>query len=317
MFCQAARGIPAVLSFGEILWDVFGDKEVIGGAPFNVAAHLARLGIRSSTYSRVGRDLRGARAMQCVHRFGINDRWLQSDAERPTGWVSITLDRSGQPTFRIGSDTAWDAIEPPTTASVADLRAESFSTIVCGTLAQRSAPSRRALAAIRAALPEVPIFYDVNLRGAETPIERVRDTLPGVAFLKVNEEEAAGLALALFGRGLKDEALFSELRLHYGVRALLCTRGAHGCTVQVEGGSFVSQAAPVKAVSAVGAGDAFSAAFLASWVQGLSLEQATANANVLGAFVAASPETVPEYSDALRAKLLGLGEPSEMRDSHL
>ncbi len=32
-----------ILSFGEIIWDVYEDKKCIGGAPFNFAAHCARL----------------------------------------------------------------------------------------------------------------------------------------------------------------------------------------------------------------------------------------------------------------------------------
>ena len=33
-----------VLSYGEILWDVIDGQAKIGGAPFNLAGHLARLG---------------------------------------------------------------------------------------------------------------------------------------------------------------------------------------------------------------------------------------------------------------------------------
>ena len=32
-----------ILSFGEIIWDIYSDKKCIGGAPFNFAAHCARL----------------------------------------------------------------------------------------------------------------------------------------------------------------------------------------------------------------------------------------------------------------------------------
>ena len=33
-----------VLSYGEILWDVIDGQAKIGGAPFNLAGHLARRG---------------------------------------------------------------------------------------------------------------------------------------------------------------------------------------------------------------------------------------------------------------------------------
>lgn len=33
-----------VLSFGELLWDIIEGKPYIGGAPFNLACHLAKMG---------------------------------------------------------------------------------------------------------------------------------------------------------------------------------------------------------------------------------------------------------------------------------
>ena len=50
------------LSFGEILWDVFDDYRHIGGAAFNFAAHLAKLGAQSSLVSAVGADSAGQEA---------------------------------------------------------------------------------------------------------------------------------------------------------------------------------------------------------------------------------------------------------------
>ena len=48
-----------ILSFGEILWDVFPTEKKIGGAPFNFAAHAARLGAESYMVSAVGSDENG------------------------------------------------------------------------------------------------------------------------------------------------------------------------------------------------------------------------------------------------------------------
>ena len=42
------------LSFGEILWDIYPTERFIGGAPFNFAAHLARLGAEVCMLSAVG-----------------------------------------------------------------------------------------------------------------------------------------------------------------------------------------------------------------------------------------------------------------------
>ena len=52
-----------ILSFGEILWDIFPDKKVIGGAPFNFSAHLAKLGAQVSFVTEVGDDELGVLEM--------------------------------------------------------------------------------------------------------------------------------------------------------------------------------------------------------------------------------------------------------------
>jgi len=177
---------------------------------------------------------------------------------------------------------------------------------VCGTLASRAPRSRAALAAIRAALPDVPVFYDVNLRGAATPLERVREILPGVTLLKVNAEEADLLSREWFGRAMTPADLFGELRQRYAIAVMLCTRGEEGCEVLSADGVWISRPERVNVASAVGAGDAFSAAFLAGWLRRRPLDRVVAAANTLGGYVAASPETIPEYSDALRARLADL-----------
>jgi fructokinase len=45
--------------FGEVLFDNFPDKQVLGGAPFNVAWHLQGFGDNPLFISRVGDDSRG------------------------------------------------------------------------------------------------------------------------------------------------------------------------------------------------------------------------------------------------------------------
>ncbi len=238
---------------------------------------------------------------------GVSDTWLQVDPTRATGRVNVTLDAAGQPSYAIGADAAWDAIEAPTPPIADELVIENFSALVCGTLAQRSKGNQRALAAIRAILPGVPVFYDVNLRGSETPLATVLQTLPGTTLVKMNEAEMVAIAEKILGRVPPAEDFYSALHDRYGVRVLLCTRGAEGCPVHHEGGdAFTSPVRPVEVVSAVGAGDAFLATFLASWLRGTTLEQAAANANEFGSFVAGEPEAVPVYSKQVLGRLAGV-----------
>ena len=55
-----------VLAFGEVLWDVYPDKKIIGGAPLNFAAHLARHGNSVSLLSAIGDDDDGVDAVELM-----------------------------------------------------------------------------------------------------------------------------------------------------------------------------------------------------------------------------------------------------------
>jgi len=50
-----------IVAVGEILWDVIGEHEYLGGAPLNVAAHAQTLGHEAFLVSAVGDDDRGRR----------------------------------------------------------------------------------------------------------------------------------------------------------------------------------------------------------------------------------------------------------------
>ena len=58
-----------VLSFGEILWDIYPDKKYIGGAPFNFAAHLAKHGEEIYMLSCLGKDGLGEEALMVAFSF--------------------------------------------------------------------------------------------------------------------------------------------------------------------------------------------------------------------------------------------------------
>jgi len=59
----------------------------------------------------------------------------------------------------------------------------------------------------------------------------------------------------------------------------------------------------VKVVDTVGAGDAFSAAFLRHYIQTGDVAEAARRGNLLGAYVASQAGAVPEYSAEIRKSL--------------
>ncbi len=292
-----------ILSFGEILYDVIGEKEFIGGASFNLAAHASSCGLDAQLYSAIGNDARGNGFRKELARLNVGTDWLAVDAEHPTGIVNVTLDQGGQPSYEIVQGSAWDFIPEPTAEQAAALQAYGFDVLCFGTLVQRSETSRKSLHALRKVLKDVPVFYDVNIRPPFTPVETIKESLPRATIVKVNDDEARFLGPHLFGKELPLEDFGWALMDKYGVKVALLTRGPQGCKVMWEDGTADLPGLPGKVVSAVGAGDAFSAAFLASWLKGRGPAEAARRANELGTFVVMQVETVPEYTPELLAML--------------
>lgn len=241
--------------------------------------------------------------MDELARFGVGRRWLQQDTGHATGVVEVSLGASGEPAYEIVSDVAWDYIESPRLADENELRGAGFAALVCGTLAQRSGKSREALFRLRHLLRETPVFYDINLRMPHTPVERVFATLPGVAWVKVNEAEADVLSRPLAGHPLQPAELFEQLSLNFGVTGLLLTRGEHGSVAVTAKECIECPAPPVKVAATVGAGDALTAVFLAGWLQGRNLVQVLSRANRVAAWVASQTESVPDYPPDLSSEL--------------
>ena len=275
-----------VLAFGEILWDVIDGVPHLGGAPFNLAAHAARCGLDAAVVSAVGRDELGRRAVAEARRLGVATDFVAEHPSLPTGTVNVTLDARGVPSYEIVKPVAWDEIECGAEAQ-ARIQAANLRAFCFGTLAQRSQVSAATLARLVAALPDTAlVFFDVNLRQDFWSRELVEQGMARTDILKVNDEEMRAL-------GFAPDALFARFpRLSTVVE----TRGAAGCVVTPRRGApFSSPAQPDgPVVDTVGAGDSFSAAFLAAALRGESLEAAAAAGNRCAGQVAARAGAIPE-----------------------
>ena len=268
-----------VMAFGEILWDIIDGVPHIGGAPFNFAAHVAQCGLTSSIVSAVGNDDLGRRAKEHVAALGVDGAFVSVHPSLPTGTVNVTL-TNGIPSYEIVKPVAWDEIR----ADVALLpppRAFYF-----GSLAQRSSVSSETLARLLEAFSPSLVFFDVNLRQKFWSKKLIEECLGRTDILKVNDEERATL-------GLSAERLFAS---YPRLKTFIETRGAEGCAVwSREGEAFTSPAIPDgPVVDTVGAGDSFSAAFLAAVLDGKDLRTAAEEGNRRAGKVAARSGAIPE-----------------------
>ena len=79
-----------IVGIGEILFDIFGEEAVPGGAPFNFAYYAQSLGMNGIIASCIGDDAYGKRLeTEVLPSLGMTTDYLQHHAERPTGTVNV------------------------------------------------------------------------------------------------------------------------------------------------------------------------------------------------------------------------------------
>lgn len=273
--------------FGEILWDIFGEEKNIGGAPFNLAAHAAKLGADVDLISAVGSDENGGAALRECAGLGISCENI-AVTDKPTGYCMVTL-KDAVPEYDLVQGTAYDFIPMPEKIKETD--------VFCfGTLAQRNAASRETLRKLLEIHKDSEIFLDVNIRQHYYTEEILDESLKAATILKVSREEAG-----VFGdnASLEDRCL-TLMEKYPRIRMILVTLDSDGAFVCRRDAGFVYSSKPsCMVVSTVGAGDSFSAGFLVSMLQGDSTEESIEKAVALSGFVCGHTGAVPEYSQGV------------------
>jgi fructokinase len=271
-----------IIAFGELLWDVFPNGEVLGGAPANFAYRINSLGHDGWLVTRLGKDDRGQRAADLVHANGMSLHYIQWDDKKPTGTVPVQLDATGSPNFTILPDVAYDYIE--ITPDLLALATQA-DCICFGTLIQRAETSRRTLHALLDAAPQALKILDLNLRKDCYTDQTIADSLARADILKLNETEAEILARIF---QLPDTfASFAPAAVaKWNLTACILTLGAKGVVAANNKNEFIQLPGhKIKVIDTVGAGDAFTAGFLHSFLEGSPLTYCCAFANALGALV--------------------------------
>lgn len=292
--------LRTVLCFGEILWDCLPHGEFLGGAPFNVAYHLHRLGARALMVSSVGRDDFGREALRRVAARDLDRRFLAEDPARATGTVRVELDARGNASYVFADPAAWDHL--PVTDELLALAATA-DVVVFGSLALRHESNRASLGRLLAAPGPLKVF-DVNLRPPYDDLALVRDLARKADVIKLNDAELARLTNHPADAVSDDSALTvaaRELSVATNCRNICVTRGERGALWWRNDEVFTAAAPKVVVRDTIGAGDAFTAAFTLGLVNGEAARDPQAlivRACRLGAFVASQDGAQPEYDPA-------------------
>lgn len=254
-----------IVSIGEVLADMVGKKTgksivfecFAGGAPFNVACGVAKLGGKIKFIGCVGNDEIGVFLRE--YAAGVNglDSEIYTDRKRNTTLAFVTLSESGERSFSFfrknTADYAFDI-------SMAEASVRKADIVHIGSL-MLSEKAGREFANKIAALAKNEgklISFDVNFREdifeSESAAKAVyAPWLERADILKLSEEEAE----MFFGQD-RETAL---LRLSEG-RKIFVTLGKNGAKLYEDGVTTQCETIDVRVIDTNGAGDAFYAGVL-------------------------------------------------------
>ena len=247
-----------------------------GGAVFNTAIALGRLGAPSGYFGGLSSDLFGRMLIESLDGSKVDHRFCPRSG-RPTTLAFVTLtDGHAQYAF-------YDENTAGRMLAEADLplTAPGIDALFFGGISLVSEPQAESYAAFCAQAGDRPVMIDPNIRpGFITDEARYRARLESMLaradIVKVSDEDMDWL-------GTTPEAL-----LKGGAALVTVTRGAEGVDLVTHEGTRRVAAHRVTVVDTVGAGDTFNAGLLAGLHKaGLLSRQALASAP-LGALEAAA-----------------------------
>ena len=288
-----------VVGMGEALWDVLPEGKKIGGAPANFAYHVSQFGLPSRVVSAVGNDPLGREIVENFTSKGLNH--LIEEVPYPTGTVQVEIDPAGVPQYVIKENVAWDNI--PYTARLEALAGQTRA--VCfGSLAQRNIVSRDTINRFLDAMPQTAdslVVFDVNLRQGFYTKDILCNSMKRCNILKINDEELVTVSRMFGYPGIDLQDKCWILLGKYNLRMLILTCGINGSYVFTPGNVSFQPTPKVEVADTVGAGDSFTAAFIASLLKGKSVAEAHALAVRTSAFVCTRKGAMPELPPDLRS----------------
>ncbi|TCP08467.1 fructokinase [Crenobacter luteus] len=255
------QAMPRVVVLGEALTDflqmlpgVWHSR--VGGACWNVARAVARLGVRSAFAGAVSRDELGDALARESARAGLDARFLQRADKPPL--LALVPSLSPPRYFFAGGDSADLAFDPD---ALPEGWLEAAEVLHFGSIALAREPlaSRLLGVARRARAAGKRVTFDPNWRNAmgEGYLPVFREMIGLADDVKLSDEDLAALMPGCAPR----EALGRLLAANPAL-SILYTEGARGLSLVTVSGERHEPARPVVVSDTVGAGDAC----LAGWI---------------------------------------------------
>jgi fructokinase len=274
-------------------------KKAPGGAPANVAAGLAKLGISCAFLGKVGEDAFGHFLAQTLEEEGVNIQGLVFSTQARTALAFVSLTADGEREFMFYRHPSADMLYTPEEVDFELIKGAKFFHV--GSVSLISEPSRSAtLAALHAARENgVFVSYDPNLRLALWPdAEAAKTGMLSVwemaDLIKVSEDEL------FFLTGLDDIERAVKRLWSAKLRLLVVTLGKSGSMYFTRNFHGLVKGFVVQSIDTTGAGDGFVAGLLMgllrhpqAWQDEDQLKDVCNLANAVGALTTTVRGAIP------------------------
>ncbi|WP_254763030.1 carbohydrate kinase family protein [Natrinema marinum] len=286
-----------VLAAGHVNWDVTlrvdrlpeadgeasirSQRQSGGGSAANVAAALAGLEVETGLIGSVGDDDNGLLARRELEDAGVSLSGVRVIEGAETAVKYLLVDEDGEVAI-LGNDGVNEAVAPPD-LEPARVRAADHVHLT----GQR--PDTAAAIARIASEAGISVSFD-----------------PGRRFGDRDYDEALAVTDIVFLTD-REAAAFETDRLESVAddRLVVVTCGADGAEAYAPDGDTVHPGFDVDPVDTAGAGDAFAAGFLATWLEGGDIDRALAYGNACGALTASRDGARSAPTTAAVGELLG------------
>lgn len=251
-----------ILVFGEILYDIYDDVAVIGGAPFNYSVQLSRLISKNDNLkfiTALGKDDFSKDAFKFIENENIDSSLIQVLDNYETGKATVFMNENKIPDYIIHENVAWDNIE--FNFNIEKALKEKYDLFYFNILSCRSEKSYNTLKNIFKNIDSKYKVCDVTFRKNYYTKEKIKEALEFINILKINDDELA-IIKSLFYPNLQNdnEILLKNLNKDFNIDYIFLTLGKSGASSFYNNQYIFKPSNKIKVVDTVGAGDSFCAA---------------------------------------------------------
>lgn len=251
-----------ILVFGEILYDIYDDVAVIGGAPFNYSVQLSRLISKNDNLkfiTALGKDDFSKDAFKFIENENIDSSLMQVIDNYETGKATVFMNENKIPDYIIHENVAWDNIE--FNSDIEKALKEKYDLFYFNILSCRSEKSYNTLKNIFKNIDSKYKVCDVSFRKNYYTKEKIKEALEFINILKINDDELA-IIKSLFYPNLQNdnEILLKKLNKDFNIDYIFLTLGKSGASSFYNSQYIFKPSNKIKVVDTVGAGDSFCAA---------------------------------------------------------